>query len=126
MNYKDNKPYMSAFFKLTCKQCGILFNRFYRLEIRSLMVGIFDPACELLPPWTKELYLCTVATLLYLLSDLLPPPPLLKQNVQYKQSVWLGGGGGEGAVLQIRIRIRIHMFVGLPDPDPDPSIIMQK
>ncbi len=25
------------------------------------MVGIFDPACELLPPWTKELYLCTVA-----------------------------------------------------------------
>jgi hypothetical protein len=27
------------------------------------MVGIFDPACELLPPWTKELYLCTVAPL---------------------------------------------------------------
>jgi hypothetical protein len=27
------------------------------------LVGIFDPACELLPPWTKELYLCTVAPL---------------------------------------------------------------
>jgi hypothetical protein len=27
------------------------------------MVGIFDPAWELLPPWTKELYLCTVAPL---------------------------------------------------------------
>jgi hypothetical protein len=39
------------------------------------------------------LYLCTVAPLLYLLSDLLPPPPLL--NVQYIQIVcdcgWLGG-----------------------------------
>jgi hypothetical protein len=52
--------------------CGILFNRFYRLEIHSLMVDIFDPACELLPPWTKEIYLCTVAHLQYLLSDLLP------------------------------------------------------
>ena len=46
------------------------------------MVCIFDPACELLPPMdVKELYLCTVAPLLYLLSDLLPPPPL--PNVQY-------------------------------------------
>jgi hypothetical protein len=27
------------------------------------LVDIFDPACELLPPWTKELYLCTVAPL---------------------------------------------------------------
>jgi hypothetical protein len=44
------------------------------------MVGILDPACELLSPWTKELYLFTVA----LLSDL--PPPLPKLNVQYIQS----------------------------------------
>ncbi len=59
------------------------------------MVDIFDPACELLPPWTKELYLCSVAPLLYLLSDLLPPSPLLKLNVQYIQTVcgWEGGGG---------------------------------
>ncbi len=42
---------------------GIVFNRFYRLEIHSLMFGIFDPACELLPPWTKELYMFTVAPL---------------------------------------------------------------
>jgi hypothetical protein len=40
------------------------------------MVGIFDPACELLP--------------LYILSDLLPPPPPLpKLNVQYIQKVCL-------------------------------------
>jgi hypothetical protein len=55
------------------------------------MIGIFDPACEL----TKEIYLCTVAPLQYLLSDILPPPPLLKENVQHIQTVlWLGGGGG--------------------------------
>jgi len=30
------------------------------------LVGIFDPACELLPPWTKELYLCTVAPISFL------------------------------------------------------------
>ncbi len=40
------------------------------------------------------LYLCTVAPLLYLLSDLLPPPPL--PNVQYIQTVCDCGGGGGG------------------------------
>ncbi len=47
--------------------------------------GIFDPACELLPPWTKELYL---------FSDLLPPPPLPKLNVQHIQAVCGCGGWG--------------------------------
>ncbi len=28
-----------------------MFNRFYRQEIHSVMVGIFDPACELLWLW---------------------------------------------------------------------------
>jgi hypothetical protein len=51
MNYKDTKPYMSAFLSVDLNRlCGILFNRIYRLEIHSLMVCIFDPACELLPP----------------------------------------------------------------------------
>ena len=44
------------------------------------MVDIFDPGCELLPPWTKEIYLCTAAPLQYLLSDLLPPPPSSKKR----------------------------------------------
>ena len=65
-----------------------------RMEIHSLMVGIFDPACELLPPWTKELYLCSVAPLLYLPSDLLPPsPPSQTKCTVYTDSVWLWGGG---------------------------------
>jgi hypothetical protein len=32
------------------------------------MVCNIGPACELLPTWMKELYLCTVAPLLYLLT----------------------------------------------------------
>ncbi len=70
-------------------------NRLCRLEIHSLVVCIFDPACELLPPWMKELYLCTVATLLYLLSDLLPHSPPSQYTV-YTDNVWLWGGWGGG------------------------------
>jgi hypothetical protein len=83
MNYKDNRL------------CGILFNRFYRLEIHSLMVCIFDPACDLLPPWKKELCFTCVLLALYCifsLTSFTSPLP----NVQYKQTVcdWGGGGGG--------------------------------
>jgi hypothetical protein len=57
---------------------------------------IFDPACELLPPpWMGRNYTCvllSVDPLLYLLSDLLPPPPL--PNVQYIQTMCDCGGGG--------------------------------
>ncbi len=75
-----------------------MFNRYYRLEVHSLTVGIFDPACELLPPLTKELYLCTVAPL----PSLWPPPapPLPKLTVQdisgiYRQCVvWKEGRWG--------------------------------
>ncbi len=62
----------------------------------------FDPACELLPPWTKEIYLCTVAPLLYLLSDLLPPPPFPMYSILYTDSVWLWGGG-MGVVLKCTV-----------------------
>ncbi len=56
------------------------------------VVCIFDPACEPLPPWTKELFVCTVAPLPSLWR---PPPP--KLNVQYIQTmcvtvVNVGGG----------------------------------
>jgi hypothetical protein len=39
------------------------------------------------------LYLCTVAPLLYLLSDLLPPPPFPMYSI-YRQCVTVGVGGG--------------------------------
>jgi hypothetical protein len=56
------------------------------------MVDIFDPACELLPPWTKEIYLCTVAPLQYLLSELLPPPPSQRKCTVYTVSFVAGVG----------------------------------
>jgi hypothetical protein len=59
------------------------------------MVGIFDPACELLPPWTKELYFVLLS--LYLLSDLPLPSPPPKLNVQYIQTM-CGCEGGVGVV----------------------------
>jgi hypothetical protein len=65
------------------------------------MVCIFDPACELLPPKEEGtiLYLCTVAPLLYLLSDLLPPlPPPFPMYSIYRQCVTVGGGGGGGVL----------------------------
>jgi hypothetical protein len=49
---KTPNPICRLFFKidLLTDFCGIVFHRFYRLEIYSLMVCFFDPACELLPP----------------------------------------------------------------------------
>ena len=63
------------------------------------MIGIFDPACELLPPWTKELYLCTVAPM----PSVSPPTPFPKQNVQYIQTVCGWGGGMLSCVVDIEI-----------------------
>ena len=99
MNYKDTKPYMSAFLKidLLTDFAALFLTDFIDWRYIHSVVCIFDPACELLPPWTKELYLCTVTHLLYLLSDLLPPPPL--PNVQYMQIVCdCGGRWGWGDV----------------------------
>ncbi len=62
------------------------------------LVCIFDPACERLPPWIKELYLCAVAPLLTF------PPPLSKLNVQYIQTMCVWGGGGWIVLLTIFCR----------------------
>jgi hypothetical protein len=77
------------------------------------MVCIFHPACELLPPWTKELYLCTVAPLLYLLSDLLPPPPFPMYLYRIcRQCVTVGGGGG-GGLLKCTVAHILQEFYAL-------------
>jgi hypothetical protein len=74
---------MSAFLKIDLLTDFVAFCLIDFIDWRYIhsVVCIFDPACELLPPWTKELYLCIVAPLLYLLSDLLPPPPFLMYSV---------------------------------------------
>jgi hypothetical protein len=59
------------------------------IDWRLLMVGIYDPECELLPHGRRNYTFVLLP--LYLLSDL--PPP--SQSVQYIQTVlWLRGGGG--------------------------------
>jgi hypothetical protein len=71
-----------------------MFNRFYRLEIHSLMVCIFDPAYELLPPSKKELYFTCVLLPLYCTFSLtsFPLPPFPMYSI-YRQCVTVGGGG---------------------------------
>jgi hypothetical protein len=83
MNYKNTKPYMSAFLKidLLTDFAELCLKDFIDWRYIHSVVCIFDLACELLPPWTKKLYLCTVALLLYLLSYILPPPPPSKCTV---------------------------------------------
>jgi hypothetical protein len=46
-------------------------------------------------PHGQRNYTCVLLPL-YFLSDLPPPPHLLKQNVQYIQTVCACGGGGGG------------------------------
>jgi hypothetical protein len=69
-----------------------VLNRLNRLEIQSIMFGIFDPAGELLPPWTKEPYLCTDAPL----TSLWHPPLATYQSkcILYTDRVWRWGKGG--------------------------------
>jgi hypothetical protein len=74
---------MSAFLKidLITDFAALCLTDFIDWRNIHSVVCIFDPACELLSPWTKKLYLCTVAPLLYstfsLTSSPLPPLPSL-------------------------------------------------
>ncbi len=63
----------------------------------------------------EKLFLCIVAPLLYLLSDLLPPPPL--PNVQYTQTVCDCGGEGCWNVLWT-IFCRSFTLCFWPDSEP--------
>ncbi len=98
MNYKDTKPYMSAFilvdlltdFAAFCLTDVIDWRYTHSWFVFSTqLVSCF-------PPWMGRNYTCvllSVAPLLYLLSDLLPPPPI--PNVQYIQTMCDCGGGGD-------------------------------
>ncbi len=75
------------------------------------MVCIFDSACELLPPWTKELYGTYVLLPLYctfsLTSSPLPPLP----NVQY--SIQTVCDCGDGVVLKCTVDHILQEFYTL-------------
>ncbi len=89
MNYKDTAFTLSL---PVNRLPGILYKRFHRLEIHSHILGIFDPACELLPPWTKN-YTCVQLPLYSTFSLTSSPlPPSQTKCTVYTDSVWLGWG----------------------------------
>jgi hypothetical protein len=98
INYKDTKPYMSALLSVDLltdfvAYCLTDFIDWSWRYIHSWFVFLTQLANSVAPMEEEPIhYLCTVAPLLYLLSDLLPPPPL--PNVQYIQTVCDCGGGG--------------------------------
>ncbi len=83
------------------------------------MVCIFDPACELLPPWKKELYISCVLLPLYCTFSLtsFPLPPFPMYSV-YRQCVTGGGGGGVCWNVLWTIFCRSFTLCFWPDSEP--------
>jgi hypothetical protein len=65
LNCKRPIPICRLFFKIDLLTEIAVFCLTDLIDWRYIhsLVGIFDPAWELLPPWTKEIYSCTVAPL---------------------------------------------------------------
>ncbi len=79
--------------------------------------------CELLPPWTKELYLCTVAPL----PSLWPPPPSPPSQTKctvYTDSVGLWRGGGGGGCWIVLQTIFCGSFTLCFWPDTEPTTLL--
>jgi hypothetical protein len=74
---------------------GILFNRFYRLEIHSLMVCISTQLVNCCPHRRRN-YMVLVYCCPYTVPSLLPPPPSppFPMNSIYRHCMTVGGGGG--------------------------------
>ncbi len=60
------------------------------------MVCIFDPACELLPPWQKELYFTLLRNCIIIPTEYTELQPLLSgtHSVMRVKLVLAGEGGG--------------------------------
>jgi hypothetical protein len=102
MNHKDTKPYMSAFLSVHLLKDFATFclTDFIDWRYTHSWFVFSTQLVNCCPPWMGRNYTCvllSVAPLLYLLSDLLPPPPL--PNVQYIQTMCDCGGGGGWNVL---------------------------
>jgi hypothetical protein len=92
---KTPNPISRLFFKidLLTEFAALCLTDFIDWRYIHSFVGIFDPACELLPPWTKEgamlVYCCPS------IFSLISLPLSQTKCTVYTDSVCLGGGGGE-------------------------------
>jgi hypothetical protein len=89
---------MSAFLKidLLTEFAALCLTDFIDSRYIHSVVCIFDPACELLPPWTKELCTCVLLPLYCTFSLTSSPlPPFLIYSI-CRQCVIVGGGGAGG------------------------------
>jgi hypothetical protein len=92
---KTPNPICRLFFKidLLTDFAALCLTDFTDWRYIHSVVCIFDPSCELLPPWTQEQYTCTVAPLPSLWPHPPPPPPQTKCTLCSisRQCVWLEG-----------------------------------
>ncbi len=93
---KTPNPICRLFFNFTVNRlCGILFNRFYRLEISWLvfLIQLVNYCC----PNGRGKYICVLLPLystFSLTSSPVPPPSSQRKCTVYTDSVWQGWGGG--------------------------------
>ncbi len=88
--------------------CVIVFNRFYRLEIHSLMVGIFRPSLWTVAPMNEGTILVYNCPSTFSLTS----PPLHKLNVQYIPTMC--GCKGGGGVLNFAVDHILQEFYTSP------------
>ncbi len=75
--------------------CGILFNRFYRLEIHSLSGLYFRPSLWTVAPMDEGTILVYCCPSTFSLTSFHPtPPPSQTKCTLFTNSMWLWGGGG--------------------------------
>jgi hypothetical protein len=97
MNYKDTKPYISAYLSVDLLTDFAAFSSTDFIDWRYIHSWfVFSTQLVNCFPHGRSNYTCVLLPLycLYLLSDLPPPTPL--PNVQYMQTVCDCGAGGGG------------------------------
>ncbi len=99
MNYKDTKPYMSAFLSVDLLTDFAAFCLTDFIDWRYIHSWfVFSIQLVNCCPHGRRNYTCVLLPLYYTVPSLWPPPPSPLPNIQYIQTVCDCGGEGWGAV----------------------------
>jgi hypothetical protein len=95
LNCKRPIPICRLFFKidLLTDIAALCLTDFIEWRYIHSLVGIFDPACELLPPWKRGTILVYFCPSIFSPTSSPPSPPSPTKCTVYTDSVCLGGGG---------------------------------